>query len=199
MVYNQQLRDIQRPPSCQELRQGAHLSQVPSCLEHFWYHLHRICESEISLTHSLPAFRASSPREVPGAAPSGSWQAIIHYNMLRNPYLSHTDFLLNSNFFGLLIKTTVKLKYQIAFLISISLYSLTIAQRFSSIVNTWDLTACYKACMWNPSSTQRWYCEVTGAHQLVINSYSVRKGLGEGNGTPLQYSCLENPMDGGAW
>ena len=23
--------------------------------------------------------------------------------------------------------------------------------------------------------------------------------LGEGNGTPLQYSCLENPMDGGAW
>ena len=24
-------------------------------------------------------------------------------------------------------------------------------------------------------------------------------GMGEGNGTPLQYSCLENPMDGGAW
>jgi len=23
--------------------------------------------------------------------------------------------------------------------------------------------------------------------------------LGEGNGTPLQYSCLENPMDRGAW
>ena len=22
---------------------------------------------------------------------------------------------------------------------------------------------------------------------------------GEGNGTPLWYSCLENPMDGGAW
>ena len=22
---------------------------------------------------------------------------------------------------------------------------------------------------------------------------------GEGNGTPLQYSCLENPMVGGAW
>ena len=22
---------------------------------------------------------------------------------------------------------------------------------------------------------------------------------GEGNGTPLQYSYLENPMDGGAW
>ena len=24
-------------------------------------------------------------------------------------------------------------------------------------------------------------------------------GIKEGNGTPLQYSCLENPMDGGAW
>ena len=23
--------------------------------------------------------------------------------------------------------------------------------------------------------------------------------IGEGNGNPLQYSCLENPMDGGAW
>ena len=23
--------------------------------------------------------------------------------------------------------------------------------------------------------------------------------IGEGNGTPLQYSSLENPMDGGAW
>ena len=27
-----------------------------------------------------------------------------------------------------------------------------------------------------------------------MNSYP-----GEGNGTPLQYSCLDNPMDGGAW
>ena len=27
----------------------------------------------------------------------------------------------------------------------------------------------------------------------------VRSICGEGNGTPLQYSCPENPMDGGAW
>ena len=25
------------------------------------------------------------------------------------------------------------------------------------------------------------------------------RSLGEGNGNPLQYSCLENSMDGGAW
>ena len=27
----------------------------------------------------------------------------------------------------------------------------------------------------------------------------LEKADGEGNGTPLQYSCLDNPMDGGAW
>ena len=30
---------------------------------------------------------------------------------------------------------------------------------------------------------------------LVFLTFDVRKG----DGTPLQYSCLENPMDGGAW
>ena len=33
--------------------------------------------------------------------------------------------------------------------------------------------------------------------QLKLNS-SI-KTTGEGSGTPLQYSRLENPMDGGAW
>ena len=37
----------------------------------------------------------------------------------------------------------------------------------------------------------------------MISSISLIKGYnkvhGEGNGNPLQYSCLENPMDGGAW
>ena len=27
----------------------------------------------------------------------------------------------------------------------------------------------------------------------------VENTFGEGNGTPLQYSCLENAMDGGGW
>ena len=25
------------------------------------------------------------------------------------------------------------------------------------------------------------------------------RSAGEGNGNPLQYSCLENPLEGGAW
>ena len=32
-----------------------------------------------------------------------------------------------------------------------------------------------------------------------LKSISLEASLGEGNGNPLQYSCLENPMDGGAW
>ena len=29
--------------------------------------------------------------------------------------------------------------------------------------------------------------------------HGLGRSPGEGNGNPLQYSCLENPMDGGAW
>ena len=40
-------------------------------------------------------------------------------------------------------------------------------------------------------------------NDLKINKifllYSVSSLIGEGDGTPLQYSCLENPMDGGTW
>ena len=35
-------------------------------------------------------------------------------------------------------------------------------------------------------------------YNVVIN-FSVNPLVGEGNGTPLQYSCLENPRDRGAW
>ena len=37
----------------------------------------------------------------------------------------------------------------------------------------------------------------TWNYQNIINRLYSK--IGEGNGTPLQYSCLENPMDGGAW
>ena len=33
----------------------------------------------------------------------------------------------------------------------------------------------------------------------IVNIFNLVSHVGEGNGTPLQYSCLENPMDGGAW
>ena len=44
--------------------------------------------------------------------------------------------------------------------------------------------------------------ELVELYQHLVSSFWiiwVVKSDGEGNGTPLQYSCLENPMDGGAW
>ena len=38
----------------------------------------------------------------------------------------------------------------------------------------------------------------SGPVMLACKPYPMAEG-GEGNGTPLQYSYLENPMDGGAW
>ena len=34
---------------------------------------------------------------------------------------------------------------------------------------------------------------------LLVKLGPINHLLGEGNGDPLQYSCLENPMDRGAW
>ena len=34
---------------------------------------------------------------------------------------------------------------------------------------------------------------------LLAHKVGLCINLGEGNGNPLQYSCLENPMEGGAW
>ena len=35
--------------------------------------------------------------------------------------------------------------------------------------------------------------------KVLIYIFSQPTFLGEGNGNPLQYSCLENPMDRGSW
>ena len=34
---------------------------------------------------------------------------------------------------------------------------------------------------------------------MWVQSLSLENSPGEGNGNPLQYSCLENPIDRGAW
>ena len=40
------------------------------------------------------------------------------------------------------------------------------------------------------------FCNVDFLYFLLICTLIY---VGEGNGNPLQYSCLENPMDEGAW
>ena len=57
------------------------------------------------------------------------------------------------------------------------------------------------------SSVLAWRISWTGEPSGLLSMGSHRVGhyssdlacIGEGNGNPLQYSCLENPRDGGAW
>ena len=46
-------------------------------------------------------------------------------------------------------------------------------------------------------------CRIKSTVLFLRTEYPIKQSVelasGEGNGTPLQYSCLENPMDGGAW
>ena len=41
--------------------------------------------------------------------------------------------------------------------------------------------------------------EMYASRQQAFFSHLLRGSTGEGSGNPLQYSCLENPMGGGAW
>ena len=50
------------------------------------------------------------------------------------------------------------------------------------------------------SDIQAGFRKGRGTRDQIANiCWIIEKASGEGNGIPLQYSCLENPMDGGAW
>ena len=38
-------------------------------------------------------------------------------------------------------------------------------------------------------------CRDTQDRWVIVKSYGKKESTGEGNGKPLQYSCLENPMN----
>ena len=47
------------------------------------------------------------------------------------------------------------------------------------------------------SKLEKEYIKAVYCHPAYLTY--MQSTSGEGNGTPLQYFCLENPMDGGAW
>ena len=75
-----------------------------------------------------------------------------------------------------------------------------VAQFYPTLATPW--TAAYQAPPSMGFSRQKYWSGVplpspdltaeTTTNQLFFH-------IGEDNNTPLQYSCLENPMDGGAW
>ena len=52
--------------------------------------------------------------------------------------------------------------------------------------------------MEEPGRLQSWDCEESDMTERLHFHFSL-SCIGEGNGNPLQCSCLENPRDGGAW
>ena len=60
-------------------------------------------------------------------------------------------------------------------------------------------TKCFSACG-NTTEASCWI-KTYGIFisKILRNTRPVYILFGEGNSTPLQYSCLENPMDGGDW
>ena len=57
----------------------------------------------------------------------------------------------------------------------------------------WGPDLCYSC--WVPQKVKnQLQNDIIEIFNILLHNWS-----GEGNGTPLQYSCLENPIDGGAW
>ena len=74
-----------------------------------------------------------------------------------------------------------------------------------SCPSTLDLSALFHHQIYNDDLFHIW--DFPGGSDSEESAYSVgdldlisgsRRSSGEGNGNPLQYSCLENPMNGGA-
>ena len=57
----------------------------------------------------------------------------------------------------------------------------------------WNIVDTYKCCWMNGLMSGCW---VSRSFKILNLAMLL---MGEGDGTPLQYSRLENPMDGGAW
>ena len=52
--------------------------------------------------------------------------------------------------------------------------------------------------LWASLVAQRLKC-LPAMWETWVQSLGWEDSPGEGNGNPLQYSCLKNPTDGGAW
>ena len=77
-----------------------------------------------------------------------------------------------------------------------------------TLIRTWKQPRCPSADEWIRKLwyiyTMEYYSAIKkNAFESVLMGWMKLEPIiqsdGEGNGTPFQYSCLENHMDGGAW
>ena len=68
--------------------------------------------------------------------------------------------------------------------------------QYSCLENLMDRGA-WRATVHGVTKSRTWLSDFTFHFPLSFLPH--KRCVGEGNGNPLQYSCLENHMDGGAW
>ena len=90
--------------------------------------------------------------------------------------------------------------------LGLCVYHLSIYSYIQSFIHSTSIIECllYARDCRNTKGSKRFPLILGRDHFLgIILKCNVWKvpylGVGEGNGNPLQYSCLENPIDGGAW
>ena len=75
---------------------------------------------------------------------------------------------------------------------------------FHAVLKTWNLlpTTCIEAEFLESKNKKAIIIHDLSKCRTQLSNFTFTfhfSCIREGNGTPLQYSCLENPMDGGAW
>ena len=85
---------------------------------------------------------------------------------------------------------------------------LKVSLRWKLCISTNHQNCFYKVIYLNIKWVEDSLKDIRGGSDGKASAYNVGdlglipgsgKSSGKGNGNPLQYSCLENPMDGGAW
>ena len=125
----------------------------------------------------------------------------------RNPVLVHIRF--HSLCVCLSPPIAIYFSIFISFLEHTHTHTLILTHSHTCIVsNTWHGPQCYRICHSRMTTVVRTFVCFPGSSDSKASAYNAEdpalipgsgRSPGEGNGHPLQYSCLENSMDWGAW
>ena len=121
----------------------------------------------------------------------------MHYNKLKIKCRSHYYVKINNTVYFILIDWAA-VAHSISQIWVLLIGSAFVTHLRESITST-SPDSCSQGRMIKPGRGGRYICINCARSVSPIHKALLKTLCGEGNGTPLQYSCLENPMDGGAW